>query len=104
MGLASFTKIQTADRDLMSVQASVDDVFKQILSQAILNGNILTRVALVTGENIVNHGLGQKLLGWVLVRNRAHADLWDAQDDNPNPTKTLILEASANTTVDLLVF
>ncbi len=105
MSINAFKKIDTSDRVVSTIQNNVDAVFRQILAQQILNGNIIKDVPLITGQNnLVNTGLAGKLTGWIVIRNRANSVVWDAQDTNLDPTKTLVLLCSANTTVDLLVF
>lgn len=105
MAIKAFKKIDSEDRVVNTIQDNVDAVFKQLLPQPILNGVVVKNVALLTGQNnLVNTGLAGKLTGWIVIRNRANSVVWDAQDTNPDPTKTLVLLCSANTTVDLLVF
>lgn len=65
---------------------------------------ILTNQALASGTNTVNHLLGRKLQGWRIIRKRAAADIYDNQDNNQMPDKTLILISSAAVVVDLEVF
>lgn len=68
------------------------------------NSSILKNVALVTGANVINHGLGRPLQGWTIIRQRAGATVYDTQDSNTMPALTLQLVASAPVTVDLEVF
>lgn len=68
------------------------------------NSIILKNISLVSGTNVINHKLGQKLVGWKTTRVRALATIYDTQDSNPTPTLTLILVASAPVTIDLEVF
>jgi len=56
------------------------------------------------GKNVVNHKLGQKLQGYVVVLNSADATFYDMQSLNPNQDKTLIIVASSAATVSLIVF
>jgi len=65
---------------------------------------ILKNVALVSGQNVVNHLLGEKLVGWKTTRVRAAAVIYDIQDTNPTPALTLVLFSSAPVVVDLEVF
>ena len=65
---------------------------------------LLSDVALLAGTNVINHTLGAKLRGYIVVMNSASATFYDSQNTNPTPALTLILNASAKTTVSLLVF
>lgn len=75
-----------------------------ILALPISRGLILSKVALVSGSNTINHLLSRKLQGWFLVRQRASATIYDTQDSNLSPEITLLLTASGNVTVDIFVF
>lgn len=65
---------------------------------------LLSNVNLIMGSNVLNHTLGKKLRGYIVVLNSANATFFDSQQTNPSPQITLILNASAPTTVSLLVF
>jgi hypothetical protein len=65
---------------------------------------ILKDIKLVAGTNVVNHLLDQKLQGWSIVRINAAATIYDAQDANQTPNKTLVLVSSAPCTVSIEVF
>ncbi len=105
MAVNSFNKINVKDKDIMAIQDNIDFVLKSILSNVILNSLVLKNVALTSGAaNDVSHKLSQTLTGWLVIRNRANAVVWDNQDTNVNAKRTLILQTSADTVVDLLVF
>jgi hypothetical protein len=66
---------------------------------------LLEDVVVTTGSvQAIPHQLGRVLIGWMVVRQRASAIIWDTQDDNTNPSATLFLNSSATVTVDLWVF
>jgi hypothetical protein len=75
-----------------------------LLNNPVSNGVLLKSVVLASGDNTINHTLGRNLQGWVLVRVRAAATIYDKQDTNKMPELTLVLNASAAVTVDLYVF
>lgn len=75
-----------------------------VLANPIVQGQILENVTLVTGDNTVNHRLGRKLQGYVVVLNSAATTFYDKQATNPRPELTLIINASGATTVSLYVF
>ena len=75
-----------------------------VLSNLIVQGQLISNVALVAGDNTINTGLGHKLLGWIIVGKSATADIYDKQATNPNPQQTLILHTPAPVTVSLWVF
>jgi len=103
--LKAFPKIQSDDDVQNRIQDNIAQTIAPIIAQPILGGNLLTGIVLVSGQdNIVNHKLGRKLQGWVVTRIVTDATVWDSQSLNPNYLQTLILNCSANTTLDLWVF
>jgi hypothetical protein len=102
--LSKPTKIQSQTPDLNRVQDSIQKAFNPLAQNALLDGVLLTSVALKSGSNTINHTLGRNLSGWVVVRQRASASFYDTQDSNSLPALTLNLTSSANVTVDLYVF
>lgn len=75
-----------------------------LLGNPIVNGSLLSGVVLKTGANVINHGLGRKLLGYLVTLNNAAATFYDSQETNQRPELTLILNSSAPATVSLYVF
>lgn len=102
--MRSFSKIQTADRIIGQLQDNISNALTPILKNPQVDGYILSKVTLVSGSNLINHGLDRELQGWFIVRQRASASIYDAQDSNATPAKTLILTSSAGVVVDIYVF
>jgi len=75
-----------------------------IIANPTVNNSILKNVALTAGVNVINHKLGRNLQGWNPTRVRAAVTLYDQQDSNQTPQLTLILVASADAVIDLVVF
>ena len=105
MKLVPFRKIHSENEEINRLQQNIDSVFKQLSIAPVVNSVRLEGVVLKAGQvNIVNHKLDTKLTGWILTRNKANSVIWDSQDSNNDPTKTLALHCSVDTVVDLLVF
>lgn len=105
MAIKSFKRIQSTDRVVNQMQDNIEQVLRRIISSAILSGQLIEDVDIVTGtEKVVNHGLGRELRGWFIVRQNANANLWDSQATNTLSNKTLILNSSANVKISLWVF
>lgn len=79
-------------------------ILNPIVSNPANNSLILKNQSLTTGANVINHKLGRILQGWIIVRQRALASVYDTQDTNQMPQLTLNLVSSANVTVDIEVF
>lgn len=101
--VATFLRIQTQDSILSRIQDNIGQAFQKA-TLPIEGAILLKNVTLATGSNTVSHTLGRTLQGWWPVRIRASATLYDKQDSNPIPSKTLVLVASAPVVLDLLVF
>lgn len=97
-------KLQTSNTDLSRVQDNVDTALRA-LGMGVNSGQQLKSVTLVAGTNSVNHGLGRVLQGWFFVRFRGQpGQIFDTQDANPTPDKTLLLTSPAGVIVDIWVF
>lgn len=75
-----------------------------VLGNPLVNGQILTGLTLTSGKNVISHGLGRKLQGYLVILNSASTTFYDSQQTNSMPDLTLILNASGATTVSLYVF
>ena len=75
-----------------------------VVANPLVGGNLLKGIVLKSGDNVVNHGLGTKLQGYIVVMNSAAVTFYDKQLTNPMPDLTLVLNASGATTVSLYVF
>lgn len=75
-----------------------------LLASPIVNGQLLTGIALINGTTIVNHKLGRKIQGYIVVGSSAAATIHDSQATNQMPQLTLQLISNAATTVALWVF
>ena len=89
---------------LDQMQSTWSTILSQTLTCPLIRGNLLSDVALVSGSNIINHKLNRKLTGWILVRIGAAAVIYDTQDTNQMPDKTLSLVSDADATVSIWVF
>lgn len=75
-----------------------------VVNNPISAGVLLKNITLTVGANSVNHRLGRKLQGWIIVRQRAAGSVYDTQDSNKFPELTLSLQSSAAMVVDIYVF
>ncbi len=75
-----------------------------ILANPLINGRVLSGLKLLTGANVVNHGLQRKLQGYFVIMNSAASTFYDSQASNQTPDITLVLNSSGTATVSLYVF
>jgi len=103
--LTNLKKIGSSSSDLQKVQQNIENAISPIIRKEIIDGVLLKNVCLEPSvSNEVKHSLGRKPLGWIIVRKRADARIWDVQDFNRNPTKTLSLAVSHSVQVDIWIF
>lgn len=94
-------KIPAQDPAVNLMQTKWASILNPLLAQPLSASSILSNVALVTGDNTINHLLGRTLQGWIVSDITAASTVYRSQ---PLNATTLTLNASAPTTVSLLVF
>lgn len=105
MSIKKFNRIRTEDDNADRIQDNIERFSRQFLDKEIIDGILLKDIDLVSAStNELNHSLGREIQGWIVVRQRASAIIWDDQDNNSRPELTLRLNTSADVTVDLWVF
>lgn len=102
--MKSIARVQTPDPLVNQLQTNIIQGLAPILKNPLIDGIILSGVSLISGDNTITHTLGRKLIGWCIVRQRAASTLYDKQDTNASPDKTLILNSSGAATIDIYVF
>lgn len=96
--------VQTPDRTINQLQQNIKQAVDPVINNPLTQGQLLTSIALTSGTNVINHGLGRKLQGWIVVGQGSAASFYDSQATNPSQNLTLILVASAGVTINLYVF
>ena len=92
-------------QEMTLMQTRWASVLNQVLNIPLnQDGVLLKSVELQSGANSINHKLGRKLVGWIIVRLRSSITVYDTQDSNERPQLTLDLVASGAGVVDLYVF
>jgi hypothetical protein len=102
--MKSVVQVQTDDRTLNQAQQNIKNALGEIQKSPLNGGVLLQGIALTSGDNTVTTKLGRTLTGWILTRVRGSAVIYDKQDSNSQKGNTLILNSSANVTIDLYVF
>lgn len=102
--MKAFPLVQTDDKDVNQLQQNVSQTLNPILRNPINFGNIVESQSLAVGANTINHGLGRPLQGWLIVRKKASANIYDDQDNNANADKTLVLISDAAVVVNIYCF
>lgn len=103
MSILPFRRIRTDNSDIQKLQDSTDETFRSFQKKEILEGRLLEDVAIVSGTaKIVQHKMGRALRGWIIAGKDADARVWETPSTTPR--SSLILNASANVTVNIWVF
>lgn len=95
---------QTANKDVSLLQTTWATQLNPLLGNPLVNGVLLHGVKLANGTTIINHTLGRKLTGWMLVGINAAATVFDNQASNQQPQLTLSLTSNAVATCNIWVF
>jgi hypothetical protein len=105
MTIRKFVRQHTNDPDIQAIQTNIEQFSGGLSANIpIINGFIVTDVAITSGTaKTVDHAL-ERPPNWIVIKKNANATVWDSQDTNANPKRTLILNSSANVTVDLWIF
>lgn len=74
-----------------------------VLANPLVSGQII-QATVKTGKNVINHGLGKTLQGYIIILNNAAVTFHDTQATNSMPDLTLQLIASGPATISLYVF
>jgi len=101
-GIKDFKKVSGVEDDVAKLQERLQEFFVPLVSNPMLDGNLLQNVALTTSEKKVEHGLGRAPIGWIVVKQSANAVIWQPNSDLSGVF--LNLQASAAVTVSLWVF
>jgi hypothetical protein len=102
--LKRFPKVQTDDRKLNLIQDAIVDAVNPLLVLPLSNSIYLQGIVLASGNNLINHGLGRELQGYIVTKKDADQSIYDNQQGNNLPDKTLLLVAGGACKVDLIVF
>jgi len=85
--------------DLM--QTRWKSLIDPLLENALNSVSIIDNVVLAIGDNVINHKLGRKQQGWLVLDVNASTTIYRSADFND---KTLTLNSSAAATIKLGVF
>jgi len=102
--LKKLKTFNSPNTELNILMNNLDYALDPVFNNPYLSFNIVKNVNLVVGDNQISHGLGRDLEGWVIVRKRGNADIYDKQDTNTLSSKTIIINSSRAVTVDFYFY
>lgn len=96
-------KFNTQDRILVMLQDKWATQLDPVVDNAVLKGVMLKGIVLTVGDNTINTKLQRPLQGWIVTDMQgAFTQLFRKPSDLP--FLTMVLNSSAVSTVDLLVY
>jgi hypothetical protein len=107
MGIPSFKQINTNDDpNLMRVQDNVSQFAKSLSANQLLDGVLIENVDITAGSNAIEHKLGRKYRGWIVVRQILIGDppILAEADIQKDETKFLIIVSNIDTRASFYVF
>lgn len=103
--ITAFRRVRTQNDDVQQLQDAVGVVLQDLRGRTLIDGRLVEGVVLAAAQiNVVDHLLNRPVRGYIVVRASASANVWDTQDKNVTPSRSLHLWTSAAVTVTLWVF
>ena len=99
MAIKELETIQFDDEKINRMQAFTKKFCNQFLNKEIIDGRLVS-INLSNGTNTVNHGLGRKPNGFMVISKNANVDIWG----NVFTDKTLTLSTNGAVTGSIWVF
>lgn len=101
--IPSLDRVKTDREDLRQLQDSLDNVLNVIRLKQIIDGRIITGKEVAAAGSIdIEHGLGVKPRGWIIVGKNANVDIYETTNDFP--TRFLRLTVTGAVTFSVWVF
>lgn len=89
------------DANFLLMQTQWKAQLDPIISNPLVDGVLLRNISLINGVTVVNHLLGRKPLGWLIVDQDTGAMIYRS---SPATALTLTLTSNSVTTVSIWVF
>lgn len=99
-----YRRIQTSDTSINKVQDSIDECVNYFNLNIFNEAVFLKDVTVNTTPTEISHGLNREPLGFLVVNRTSNVGIWKSPTPSVAPTKILMLEASSDSIVSLIVF
>lgn len=97
------TKIQTDIDPINRLQDQLLESVNPLIKLALVNGVLISNQTITAGTPLsVSHKLVRNYQGWFIAKTNANSVIWEST--STDPSKFIVLNASANVTVSLWVF
>jgi hypothetical protein len=98
--MRSLKKLASDSAEFNRFQEYVQATLGPLLQSPLLDGVLISGVALTTAPLEIDHKLGRQPQGWILVSPDAEETVWQVSVDK----RTLVLQASGSLTSNLWIF
>lgn len=102
MAIKGFRKPPQLTAEGQALVSATGDFTRQLENNPLLDGRILSRIAVATTATNIPHLLGRAWVGWFVVSKSSTAVIYEGTQANSSQYLTLI--ASTAATVDIYVF
>ncbi len=103
--LKGLRQFNTQNSDLDRLFQNVARFAAQFTNKPVLDGLLLDSITLTSGSpTTISHGLGRDIQGWIVTGINANANIWALAANQSGPSRTLVLNTSANCVASLYVF
>ena len=96
--------VQTTDKDLNQAQQNIKQSVDPLIANPLTQGNLLKSQVLKVGNNIINHGLGVAITGYMIIGANAAYSVYDNIIGNANLTTSFTLISSTAVTCNIYCF
>lgn len=104
MSQSKLPLVQVADDGQNRYNQSVKQSVDALNEIPFLSGRMLESVALLSGNNVINHKLGRTYQGFWVTKNNAAVIPYDSSPGSLDKTLQIQLTVASNVTVNLWVF
>jgi hypothetical protein len=98
------SKLNTGDQTIARLQSLIDRALQQIVNLNPFFRGSLLEVSLTTADLPVDHLLNREYRGFLVVRLRGDARIWESSTPNAAPSQKIILKASGAVDATVWVF
>ena len=99
-----FRKIINGDRAQTQLQTNIEQAVADVIKTPLLNGRLISNVALTVGETKIEHKLGRIPTGYLIIKKSTSATVYDNLSTEVRADLYLPLVASADCLVSVWVF
>lgn len=104
--LKAFRRVNLGkDPALTQLQDNISAALQPLVKNPLLDGLLIDDITLTSGSTtVVNHGLGRKVRGYIVVKSNANVTVYIVEANQVAPEAQLVLSTTVTATISLYVF